>query len=326
MKRPILFALALLASWTVSVHAAGFQVVTINGAPDRPMQVAIWYPSAALTAATSMGLASQDVALGGEIKGTSLPLVIVSHGTGGSAYSHLDTALALADAGFVVAAVTHPGDNHADQSRSVAVLDRPGHVTRAIDYMLGSWKGHDRIDANRVGVFGYSAGGFTALVSAGGKPDLTMVGPHCAGHPGDFACRLLSKKSGSLPKVEVTSADDLKDNRIRAAVVAAPALGFAFGDKGLRDVHIPIQLWRAEDDTLLPNPWYAEAVRHALPLVPEYHVVPKAQHYDFMPSCSERLAAVAPQICTSQQGFDRSAFHEQFNADVLAFFNKTLSQ
>jgi predicted dienelactone hydrolase len=190
--------------------------------------------------------------------------------------------------------------------------------------MLANWKGHDRIDANRVGVFGYSAGGFTVLVSAGGKPDLTTVGPHCAGHPGDFACRLLSKQNGSVPKVEMISADDLKDNRIRAAVVAAPALGFAFGNEGLRDVRIPVQLWRAEDDTLLPHPWYAEAVRHALPLAPEYHVVPKAGHYDFMPSCSERLAAVAPQICTSQQGFDRSAFHEQFNADVLAFFNKTL--
>jgi predicted dienelactone hydrolase len=324
MKRLTLFALALLASWAVSVHAAGFQVVTIDGAPDRSMQVAIWYPSAALPAATSMGLASQNVAVDGEIKGTSLPLIIVSHGTGGSAYSHLDTALALANAGFVVAAVTHPGDNYADQSKSVSVLDRPKHVTRAIDYMLANWKGHDRIDANRVGVFGYSAGGFTVLVSAGGKPDFTMVGPHCAGHPGDFACRLLSKQNGSVPKVEMTSADNLKDNRIRAAVVAAPALGFAFGNEGLRDVRVPVQLWRAEDDTLLPHPWYAEAVRHALPLAPEYHVVPKAGHYDFMPSCSERLAAVAPQICTSQQGFDRSAFHEQFNADVLAFFNKTL--
>lgn len=290
------------------------------------MQVAIWYPSAALTVATSMGLASQEVAVEGEIKGTSLPLVIVSHGTGGSAYSHLDTALALANAGFVVAAVTHPGDNYADLSRSVSVLDRSRHLTRAIDYMLASWKGHDRIDANRVGVFGYSAGGFTVLVSAGGKPDLTMVGPHCAGHPEDFACRLLARQNGSLRKVDMTSADDLKDNRIRAAVVAAPALGFAFGDEGLRDVRIPVQLWRAEDDTLLPHPWYAEAVRHALPLPPEYHVVAKAQHYDFMPSCSEGLAAVAPQICTSQQGFDRSAFHEQFNADVLAFFNKTLGQ
>ena len=325
MKRPVLFVMLLLASWTMSVHAAGFQVVTIQGAADQPMQVAIWYPSAALPAVTSMGLGTQNVAVDGEIKGTSLPLVIFSHGTGGSAFSHFDTAQALANAGYVVAAVTHPGDNYADQSKSVSILDRPKHLTRAIDYLLADWPGHDRVDARRVGLFGFSAGGFTVLVGAGGKPDLAMVGPHCARHTEDFACKLLSRQSGPLPKIESTPAQDLKENRIKAIVVAAPALGFTFGNEGLREVRIPIQLWRAEDDTMLPHPWYAEAVRHALPLPPEYHVVPKAEHFDFLASCSERLAAVAPQICRSQQGFDRNAFHEQFNVAVVAFFNKSLS-
>jgi predicted dienelactone hydrolase len=325
MKRPILFAVMLLASSVMSVYAAGFQAVTIQGVPDQTMQVAIWYPSAAPAAPSAMGLGSQSVATDGEIKGTSLPMVLFSHGTGGSGFSHFDTALALANAGYVVAAVTHPGDNYADQSKSVFILERPKHVTRVIDYMLADWPGHDRIDAHRVGLFGFSAGGFTVLVSAGGKPDLAMVGPHCARHTEDFACKLISRQSGPLPKIEPTPAEGIKENRIRAAVVAAPALGFTFGEEGLREVRIPIQLWRAEDDTMLPHPWYAEAVRQSLPLSPEYHVVPKAEHFDFLASCSERLAAVAPQICRSQQGFDRNAFHEQFNADVVAFFNKSLS-
>lgn len=324
MKSPIAFLMVLLASWSASVQAAGFQQVTIEAAPQQAMQLAIWYPSAASPAVASMGLAIQNVAAGGKIEGRSLPLVVVSHGAGGSASSHLDTALALANAGFVVAALTHPGDNHADQSRSVFILDRPGQVTRAIDYMLGQWPEHDHVDARRVGIFGFSSGGFTALVSAGGKPDLTLVGPHCAAHPEDFACTLLSRNKGPLPQTEPASTGKFRENRIRAAVVAAPALGFTFGDDGLRDVRIPIQLWRAEDDTLLPHPWYAQAVRNALPAAPEYHVVPKAGHFDFLAPCSERLAAVAPQICTSGQGFDRSAFHEQFNAAVVDFFGRTL--
>ena len=326
MQTSIVFVMVLLTSWVMSVQAAGFQLINIKDAPNQPVQVGIWYPSATLPEVATMGLGFQKVATGGPIEGTSLPLVIVSHGTGSSAFSHFDTALALANAGFVVAAVTHPGDNYADQSNSVSILNRPKHVTRAIDYMLAEWPEHDRIDAHRVGIFGFSAGGFTALVSAGGKPDLTLVGPHCAKHPGDFACKLLSKRNGPSPQVELTPSENLKDNRIRAAVVAAPALGFTFGDEGLRDVRIPIQLWRAENDTMLPHPWYAEAVRNSLPVSPEYHVVPKAEHFDFLASCSERLAAVAPQICTSAQGFDRSAFHEQFNTDVVAFFIKTLRQ
>ena len=326
MKRLLLFAMALLASWGLSAQAAGFQLVTIPVDADQPMQLAIWYPSEAASSVTSMGLGVQTVATNAAIKGSALPLVIISHGTGGSAFSHFDTAITLANAGFIVAAVTHPGDNYADKSRSVLVLERPRHVTRAIDYLLADWPGHGQIDAQRIGMFGFSAGGFTTLVSAGGKPDFSMIGPHCATHQGDFACRLLSEQKGPAPKMAFNAADGLRETRLRAAVVAAPALGFTFGGDGLRDVRIPIQLWRAEDDTLLPHPWYAEVVRQSLPVAPEYHVVPKAGHFDFLSTCSERLAAVAPEICASQQGFDRAAFHEQFNAGVLAFFTKNLGQ
>jgi predicted dienelactone hydrolase len=33
--------------------------------------------------------------------------------------------------------------------------------------MLPEWPNHDRIDAHRVGIFGFSSGGFIAPVSAG---------------------------------------------------------------------------------------------------------------------------------------------------------------
>jgi predicted dienelactone hydrolase len=114
------------------------------------------------------------------------------------------------------------------------------------------------------------------------------------------------------------------DRRIRAAVVAAPAIGFTFRGAGLRNVHLPIQLWRAEDDHILPSPDYAEAVRDALPHPPEYHVVPGADHFDFLAPCSEALASAVPVICQEQGGFDRAAFHRMFNQDVVRFFEQTL--
>ncbi|WP_211462330.1 alpha/beta hydrolase family protein [Collimonas silvisoli] len=121
-----------------------------------------------------------------------------------------------------------------------------------------------------------------------------------------------------------SSHDGSKDPRIKAAVVAAPALGFAFAPDGLKNVTVPVQLWRAEEDAILPHPWYAEAVRLALPQPPEYHVVPKAGHFDFLHPCSEAFAARAPDICNSAPGFDRAAFHVMFNTSALAFFDKAL--
>ncbi len=284
------------------------------------MQVAIWYPSKTATKASTMGPYSQNVATGGKVDGSSLPLVVISHGTGGSSLGHYDTALALADAGFIVAAPTHPGDNHADQSKAVFILNRPKHISRTIDYMLSEWIGKDQIDASRIGLYGFSAGGFTALVAIGGKPDLALVGPHCVDHPNDFACTLVARNKASLPQIEATPSTGLKDNRVRAAVIAAPALGFTFGKAGLRDVSVPIQLWRAENDYILPHPWYAEAVRNALPVPPDYQVVSNAGHFDFLAPCSERLAAVAPDICKSDPRFERAAFHATFNDAVVAFF------
>jgi len=114
------------------------------------------------------------------------------------------------------------------------------------------------------------------------------------------------------------------DARIKAAVVAAPALGFTFSPDGLKDVKVPVQLWRAENDVIVPHPRYAEAVRLALPEAPDYHVVPNAGHFDFLAPCSDALASIAPAICTSAAGFDRPAFHAGFNSEVVKFFEKTL--
>ncbi len=255
------------------------------------------------------------------LNGKALPTIVMSHGTGGSNLGHFDTTIALADAGFVVVAMNHAGDNYADQSRSVDVMDRPRQVSRVIDHMLSTWAERAAIDPRRVGMFGFSAGGFTTLALIGGDPDLTKIGPMCRLHPDDFACQLLARTASP---VVAPAGNPLTDPRIKAAVIAAPALGFTFSPDGLKNVKVPVQLWRAEHDTLVPHPRYAEAVRLALPEAPDYRVVRNAGHFDFLAPCSDALASIAPAICTSRAGFDRAAFHAGFGAEVVKFFEKTL--
>jgi predicted dienelactone hydrolase len=232
--------------------------------------------------------------------------------------------LALADAGFVVVALTHPGDNYKDQNRAFDVMTRARHVIAVIDYMLDEWRGRAELAPGRIGIFGFSSGGFTALVNAGGVPDLARVPVHCTVHPGDFACQLLTGKEQKLTAPGLMN--NLYDARIKAAVIAAPALGFTFDAAGLRNVNIPIQLWRAQEDVILPHPWYAEAVRNALPVPPTYYVVPGAGHFDFLAPCGDRLERIAPSICASRAGFDRVAFHDMFNRKVVAFLAKALEK
>ena len=275
-----------------------------------------------------MGPTTMSVAVNGSVHGKALPLVVMSHGNGGSFLGHYDTAIALADAGFVVAAVTHTGDNYKDQSRGTDVMDRPRQMSRVIDHMLSSWDGRGTIDAARVGMFGFSSGAFTTLASIGSIPDFSTIAPMCREYSGDFACQLIAKSGSSNVTAPPASAiARAADPRIKAAVVVAPALGFTFAPDGLKNVKVPVQLWRAENDVVVPHPRYAEAVRLALPEAPqraEYHVVPNAGHFDFLAPCSSALASIAPTICTSAAGFDRAAFHASFNAAIAGFFSKTL--
>ena len=277
--------------------------LTVTDGDQPAIEAGVWYPAEAATAPR--------------------PLIVVSHGNGGDFRSHRDTVQALAKAGFVVATLTHTGDNWRDQSRATDVVGRTRQLSVLIDHMLGRWEGRAGIDAERIGAFGYSAGGFTVLAAAGGNPDLTRMVDHCRANPGFYDCRLVGRYSETMNSSQ--GAPRLPhDARLKALVVAAPALGFTFTREGLAGVTQPVQLWQAGADQILPSPFYAEPVRDALPRPPEYKRIDGAGHFDFMPPCSPELAANAPMICAPAPGFDRAAFHERLNSEMIRFFKTHL--
>ncbi len=304
--------------------SARFEQVMVPDPGGAALEVGIWYPSKALAAPQRLGLFEQTVADSGAVAGRDLPLIVMSHGTGGSFEGHYDTALALADAGFVVAAVTHTGDNYREQIQLGRLENRPRHIKVLIDYMLASWQHHDALDPSRIGMFGFSAGGFTALVAIGGTPDMRTVAPYCAAHPDEWSCRMLKDRKINVSANITGQWNWVHDRRIVAAVIASPALGYAFSAEALSSVTVPIQLWRGDSDEILPHPNYAQAIYDRLPVKPEYHVVPNAGHFAFLAPCTPALAAVAPEICRDPPGFDRVAFHREFDPAVMAFFKAKL--
>src|SRR5579862_8567550 len=233
----------LLSGLAARAGDVGFQQLTIPDGTEKPLTVGVWYPTEAAAKPERLGTVTQAVALGAPMAGDHLALVVMSHGTGSWYGQHYDTALALAHAGFVVAAVNHTGDTYDDHSQVLQIWKRPEQIHRLIDYMLADWRGHAQIDAGRVGVFGFSAGGFTALAAAGGTADLTLVQPHCQKVPTAFECGLTAKASAedAARPIPPRSAF-VHDARIKAAVVAAPALGYTFGREGLTTLTVAVQL------------------------------------------------------------------------------------
>ncbi len=312
MRHILVTLLTLLA-----LHAqaeVGFVVLAVPDGDAAPIETGLWYPAeAGIPRLTPMGAFTQNVVPDAVPRGQALPLIILSHGSGSAFWGHADTALALAGAGFIVAAPTHSGDNVRDGSGATDLAGRTRHLASVVAHVATDWR-PGAVDIQRIGGLGFSAGAFTVLAVAGGSPDLTRIGPHCAANPGFYDCRLMARGGSGVPPVLARSPYPL-----RALVIAAPALGFTFGPGTLSALTMPVQLWQAGEDAILPAPFYAEAVRDALPTAPEFRRVPGAGHFDFLSPCSPVLERAAPAICASAPGFDRAAFHANWNAALVGF-------
>jgi predicted dienelactone hydrolase len=105
--------------------------------------------------------------------GEQLPLVILSHGNGGTPWAYRDLAKHLARSNFVVALPEHLGNSRNDNSlaHTAANLEnRPRHLTLSIDAVFDDAVMKAHLAPARVGVIGHSIGGYTALALAGGQP------------------------------------------------------------------------------------------------------------------------------------------------------------
>ncbi|WP_322013700.1 alpha/beta hydrolase family protein [Paraburkholderia sp. J12] len=309
----------LLGLFATVAHAAGIKVIQVPADANGPaLKAMVWTPCAEpaqdVPVASTILKGRRDCPTVGE----KLPLIVISHGNGGSYLGHHDLAEVLADAGFVVVALNHPGDTYSDMRHAgeySGFVERPEDVKRLIDYMLSASPDAGRIDAQRIGFFGFSRGGYTGLVLAGGEPDFPHADVTCP-DPAAPICIQLAR--GDLPSTPMTH-----DPRIKAFVIADPLNVFPSADD-LKNVKAPIQLWASEFGGDGVQPRNAPALANALAQKPEFHLVRNAAHFAFLAPCSDAMKKDEPEICVDANGFDRVAFHQQLDAAVRAFFEANL--
>lgn len=312
------FISAAFCLGTSLAHAAGFQFIEIPGDGSlQPLKGAAWYPCNQPPGNEKFGPFVLSVAKDCPVTGEKLPLVVISHGRGGTFLDHSDTAEALADAGFVVAAINHPGDNAMDKTHTKdfpVFVERPADIKRLIDFMLGSWTAAARVDASHIGIFGFSRGGYTGLVAIGANPYFGKNLRLCQ----RVATPLCDQvRKGELPEL-------VHDPRIKAAVIADPVSIF-FSEASFSNVKIPVQLWRSELGGGGVTPESVANVIGEMPTKPDVHFVPHSQHFSFMAPCSAEFMRSAGEICLDGPEFDRVSFHKKFDAEVVTFFRKNLT-
>jgi predicted dienelactone hydrolase len=170
-------------------YGVGFRTIQIvDASRNRPLDVTIWYPTApgvtgtparyALlpTVYTDSKVAIADAPIVADEK---LPLLIYSHGSGGLNFISAFITEHLASQGFIVIAANHTGNTAIDNFVNAMVsqdqndMNRPADITAEIDGVLARNADsadplHNKIDPDRIGLFGHSYGGYTALATVGG--------------------------------------------------------------------------------------------------------------------------------------------------------------
>ncbi|MGN6528166.1 MAG: alpha/beta hydrolase family protein [Burkholderiaceae bacterium] len=312
------------------------------------LRVTVWYPAAASAAETptDMGPPGRPIFRPGAVAADAPwaderrhPVVLVSHGFGGTARQMTWLGAALARAGYVAVAVDHPGTNGADgvtPEGAYAPWERTLDLRAALDLALADPALAPHLDAGRVGAAGFSLGGFTTALLAGARTDFDHFEAFCSGPQRDAICnpqkefpldflreapRVLAEPA--MAPAMARRGGDLREPRVRAAFLVAPALGEAIAEASLADVHVPMEVVYGEADAIVPPSTNALRIAHGVAAATTL-ALPGVGHYDFLSECGAFGREAAADYCAETPSAPRARTHAQVEAAAVAFFDRTL--
>jgi predicted dienelactone hydrolase len=300
----------------------------------RKLITEVWYPTQEKPSAEDASpFVRIPTARGAAIYEGTYPLILFSHGTGGGRLTVEWFCAGLASRGFIVAAVDHFGNTFDNPIpvEFVKFWERPQDVRYVLDQLLSTPEIASSIDPNKIGVSGFSLGGFTSIALAGATMDYDAIEKYLQTESG--------KKEAEIPEMpglisffgkpeireSFKKAPQLNDKRIKSVFVMSPAIGQTFPAKeNFKNVTAPVYIVAAANDQMAPlktnAAHYAKMIGTSL-----YKTLgDKAGHYVFLNEANDGLKKEIPMLFDDPSGVDRKAIHEQTLQLAVEHFRKTL--
>ncbi len=302
----------------------------------RAMQVAVWYPA---TEGKTELFADNPIFIGGDVRPNAKPalgkhpIVLLSHGMGGTYLSLNWLASGLAEKGAIVISVNHPNGWFKDRQ-----VDKMfNHWTRvqdlqvALDDVLADPALKDIVDKDRIYAAGFSFGGWTALSIGGATASPTGSLAYCnAAGERSHNCTDLQHFGLSAANTNVAQwTASHKDARIKAVAALDPGLTWDMTADNIRDLDqkstLIIGLGTGGDqhyatDTSAKGSNFDGLVPQSKKLV-----IAPATHFTGMPVCKPKGEAFLASekddpVCTDPAGTDRKAAHDKIIDAMAAHF------
>jgi predicted dienelactone hydrolase len=254
------------------------------------------YPTKTPSKKISIGPFSMDATKNATIYDGKFPIVIISHGGGGNLLGYLTIAEFLSKRGFIVVMIEHYKNNRNNNELENKLENfelRPRHISITIDSIESNEIFKNHVEKDKVIIIGHSMGGYTALAIAGGEP--------------------YTKERVKIKTV--------KDNRVKAIILFAPATGFFKYDNSLDKVKIPILFFSAEKDTITTAKEHMELVKNQLSQNKKvvFEIIENAGHFSFLSPFPKSMRNPKFLPSTDPKGFDRVGFHKKLNEKILLF-------
>ena len=189
-----------------------------------------------------------------------LPLIVISHGLGSDLTTFAYFAKHLASHGFAVAVPEHPGSSarqieallnglDSNVTPPEELIDRPLDIKFLLDKLARDYSG--QIDTDNVGMIGQSFGAYTTLALAGAELNWQTLEQDCLNLNDSWNVSLLLQCLALQLPLEDSNLD-LRDRRIKAAVVINPLTSSVFGQANLSQIKIPLMMVSGSSDTITP--------------------------------------------------------------------------
>lgn len=330
----------------VALHDGSAHAMGLAELPATPAggPVVVYYPSDAPERPILRGLRDLrlELAPDGAPRAGNGRLVVISHGSGGNPWVHADLARRLVEAGYVVALPWHRDDNseHDGEPGPDSWARRPAEVSHAIDAVGADPRFAPLLALDRVGVYGVSAGGHTALVLAGGRWSRAGFRDHCDAHlEEDFAScvGLATALTGSWldgPRkwlarrvIDARFADPAplasNDPRVAAVVAAVPSAA-DFDPASLATPRVPVGLVTARGDRWLVPRFHSDRVLQACATCEHLLDLPAGGHGAALSPLPPHLPGLVGELLNDPPGFDRAAATRAIGDAVAGFFDRHL--